>query len=123
MRVGELGGNRRLGVEEDARGGLAGRLLGAEVGVDALGVLRRAQRTGRGQRVVFLGAFHAEGRLRDVLAGSELTAAAEALGVREVRGTYRGGRLLARALGSPGAVVLRMSGGENRVTEFVEVSG
>lgn len=46
MRVGELGGKRRLGVEEDARGGLAGRLLGAEVGVDALGVLGRAQRTG-----------------------------------------------------------------------------
>ena len=47
MRVGELGGKRRLGVEEDARGGMAGRLLGAEVGVDALGVLRRAQRAGR----------------------------------------------------------------------------
>lgn len=80
MRVGELGGKRRLGVEEDARGGMAGRLLGAEVGVDALGVLRRAQRAGRRQRVVFFGAFHAEGRLRDVLAGSELTAAVEALG-------------------------------------------
>ena len=123
MRVGELGGKRRLGVEEDARGGMAGRLLGAEVGVDALGVLRRAQRAGRRQRVVFFGAFHAEGRLRDVLAGSELAAAVEALGVREGRGTYRGSRLLARTLGSPGAVVLRMSGGENRVTEFVEVSG
>ena len=43
--------------------------------------------------------------------------------VREGRGTYRGSRLLARTLGSPGGVVLRMSGAENRVTEFVEVSG
>ena len=44
-------------------------------------------------------------------------------GVREARRAYRGSRLLARALGSSGAVVLRMNYGENRVTEFVEVSG
>ena len=72
---GEIG----MGVGERRRG-LAKNLLGAEVEVDALGVPRGTQRTRGRERVVLLRALHAEGRLRDVLARSELAAAVEALG-------------------------------------------